>query len=242
MEEFLKFYNENNTKKINVIYDDKTTRRETGICDYEYPSNATYYMYCEAINEIGVEVGGLAEFNIVKGHYMYIKVLCTNKKPYNKEYTHDGAATILLNIFKKYVDFEKKEYPSFYFLLWSVDDAREYYLRQNLQTSDNNHFSYGENTKTLRKILSPTQKELLLLRGDDDGTLAEKLTSAEKPTSAKKQFRKEKMKSTRKSRRLNPKKRYDYTFRLFIDQTDYERTQVPRELGDGNNLFECILL
>ena len=108
MDEFLKFYNENNTKKINVIYDEKRTRRGTGICYYEYPSNSTYYMYCEAINEIGdFEVGGLAEFNIVKGHYMYINVLCTNKKPYNKQYTHDGAATILLNIFKKFVDFEK---------------------------------------------------------------------------------------------------------------------------------------
>lgn len=191
-------------------------------------------MRCEVINEIGeFDVGGLAEFDIVKGHYIHIDVLCTNKKPFNnKEYTHDGAATILLNILKKYVDFEKKEYPSFYLHLESARDSREYYLRQNLQTSDNDEFTYGENTKTLRKVLSPTQKELLLLRGDDDGTKAEKHTTESSE-----------MKSPRKSKRLNPKKKYDYTITLYIDKNDFEKSlEVSDEKTDGNLFEECVLL
>lgn len=235
MEEFLKFYNENNKKKINVIYDDKRTRRGKGICgDYESPDKSTHCMYCEVINDKGEleEVGGLAEFDIIKGKYIDLIAICSNKYPSDSDYTHNGAATILLNILKKYVDFEKTKYPSFYLVLLSHSDSKEYYLRQNLQTYDNRYFSYGEITKTLRNILSPTEKELLKLRGDDDGTL---------PTDF--------FKKKRKSRRLNPKKKYDYTLTLLIDEKNYETSESSSvetsdndDITDGNSLFECILL
>jgi hypothetical protein len=180
------------------------------------------------INDVGdYEVGGLAEFDIKKGKYIDISTLCTNKRPENPDYTHDGSATILLNIFKKYVDYEKKEYPLFYLVLGSAMDAKDYYLRQNLQTVDNSYFTYGENPKTLRKTVLPRQKELLLLRGDD-GTL---------PTDF--------FKKKRKSKRLNPKKKYDYNLTLFIDKKDYENSLLLPSGDvetDGNSLFECILL
>ena len=235
MDGFLKFYNENYTEKINVIYDDKTTRRPTGICGWESPSDSTYYMRCDVIND---EVGGLAEFYIKKGEFIYLNVLCSNKHSENPDYTHDGAATILLNILKTYVDYEKKEYPSFFLVLLSSTDAKDYYLRQNLQTIDNSYFTYGENPKTLRKTVTPKQKELLSLRGDD-GTL---------PTDFFKKNRSKRL----KSKRLNPKKKYDYILNLYIDKKDYdEESLLPPRVDieasedvetDGNSLFECILL
>jgi len=249
MDEFLKFYNENHTKQqINVIYDDKKTRRRTNICGYETPHLYTHYMRCEGINDKGdIEIGGIAEFSIEKGKYVDLGCLCSNKYPSDSRYTHNGAATILLNILKKYVDFNKKiENPSFYLVLLAAADSKEYYLRQNLQTIDNRYFTYGEKPQTSRKKLTPTQKELLLLRGDDDGTL---------PTDF--------FKKKRKSKRLNPKKKYDYTLKLFIDKKDYETSLLSLgedietseddtaskdietskdDTTDGNSLFECILL
>lgn len=239
MEEFLKFYNENNTKKINVIYDDKRTRRETGICgDYESPHKSTHCMYCEVINDKGEleEVGGLAEFDIVKGKYIDLIAICSNKYSSDSDYTHNGAATILLNILKKYVDFQKIENPSFYLVLLSHSDSNEYYLKQNLQTSDDRYFTYGEITKTLRNILSRTEKEVLNLRGDDGVDSLKKKRKSDVDLSKQK----------RKSRRLNPKKKYDYTLTLLIDETKYETSESSSErednITDGNSLFECVIL
>jgi len=232
MDEFLKFYNENYTKKINVIYDDKTTRGKAGICnEYENPDDLyTYCMRCDVINDKGEisEIGGIAEFDIKKAKYIDLGNLCSNKDPFDTRYTHDGAATILLNILKKYVKYKKKENPLFYLVLLASNDSKEYYLRQQLQTDDNCYFTYGQNPKTLRKNLTPTQKELLLLRGDD-GTL---------PTDF---FKKER----KRSKRIHPKKKYDYTLQLFIDKKDYENSLLPPSGDvetDGNSLFECILL
>lgn len=102
-------------------------------------------MRCEGINDKGdIEIGGIAEFDIIKDKYIDLGSLCSNKKPSDSRYTHNGAETILLKILKEYVDYEKIENnPSFYLVLLAADDAKEYYLRQNLQTNDNSYFTYG---------------------------------------------------------------------------------------------------
>lgn len=212
----------NNTMRIEIIKDRQYERNFPTICYGVDRTNlgSVYneHKYVFVLKNENDETGAIAIFSI-PSNYLYLDALCTNKISENPEYTHDGAATLLLNLLKKFVDKVNKKH-NFIIDLTSVKSAEDYYLRQHFNpisvgaggftyglTSEDNlredklwlRQQKGEPWYISERKMRSRIRALKNLR--EDGT---KETSTKEPI------------ITRKSRRLHAKKKYDYKIILYI--------------------------
>lgn len=134
------------------------------------------HQYVFLLTALSTDIGAFMTCSIKvddKGKvYIYIDTLCTNQHPIDPDYTHENAATAVIEVVMKFVDYINKTHNKEFFLrLDSVPDATDYYFRKhfnftNKRKGDLLEMDYGGKTKN-KSGLSRKHKQLKLLR---DGT------------------------------------------------------------------------
>lgn len=178
-------------------------------------------------------LGAILAFSIYHDK-VYVDLLCTNKTS-AAGYSDDGAGTILLNFLMEFVDFMKKRYKyKFYLQLTSVDEAVDYYFRKNFNPMEKYYYKkngfvelmgdipmqYGQSPDKVK--LTQRHKQLKLLRSDGNKSVKRLKNLGVRSKRQQKKLDTILKTVKRKSKRLNPLKKYKYEMTLIV-KWDYEK-------------------